>query len=201
MREPAKSGRERILETTLELVIRQGFAATTVDQILEKTGLTKGAFFYHFKSKDDLASALVERWVELDLALLADVRSRAEKLVKDPLQQLFLGGGGRKAVQAAFDANPLAGEALVFDVDRAGGIVADQHGSQARRLAVVLDEVGHGFGELQLDLGGERFAVENGGGQAEILVQTAQLPVNFRAVRRSPIGGATLLKRAGARYP
>lgn len=90
MKDPSKNGRERILESTLDLVLRQGFAATTVDQILERTGLTKGAFFYHFKSKDELAPALMKRWVDLDLALLADVRSRAEKLSNDPLQQVLL---------------------------------------------------------------------------------------------------------------
>lgn len=90
MKDPQKSGRERILESTLELVLRQGFAATSVDQILERTGLTKGAFFYHFKSKDELAAALMKRWVELDLALLEDLRVRAEKLSSDPLQQVLL---------------------------------------------------------------------------------------------------------------
>lgn len=49
---------------------RHGFAATSVDQILQLAGSSKGAFFHHFDSKQALARALVERFVDADLAQL-----------------------------------------------------------------------------------------------------------------------------------
>jgi TetR/AcrR family transcriptional repressor of nem operon len=49
-----------LLEAAQTLLLRQGFAATTVDQICAAAGLTKGSFFHYFKSKDALGEAVVE---------------------------------------------------------------------------------------------------------------------------------------------
>ena len=62
--------RQRLLDAAEELVNRQGFAATSIDQILEQVGVTKGAFFHHFKTKNDLARALIQRFAEADRELL-----------------------------------------------------------------------------------------------------------------------------------
>jgi TetR/AcrR family transcriptional regulator, transcriptional repressor for nem operon len=58
--------------------------------VLEKAEITKGAFFYHFKSKSDLARALVERYANQDAAHLEENLKRAEKLSRDPLQQVLI---------------------------------------------------------------------------------------------------------------
>jgi TetR/AcrR family transcriptional repressor of nem operon len=85
-----ESTRERILNVSHALILANGFAATSIDMILEQAGITKGAFFYHFKSKADLARALVERYAEMDHHLLTDIVVRAEKLSSDPLQQVLI---------------------------------------------------------------------------------------------------------------
>ncbi|HDP90331.1 MAG TPA: TetR/AcrR family transcriptional regulator [Thioalkalivibrio sp.] len=82
--------RERILEAAHDLVMRQGYAATSIDQILEAAGITKGAFFYHFKSKASLAQALVERYAAFEEGMMRDILARAEKLSADPLQQVLI---------------------------------------------------------------------------------------------------------------
>ena len=89
----ARSGeatRERILDATEALVFEHGFAAASIDKVLEQTGLTKGAFFYHFKSKAELGRALVERYALRDRQLLEETMARAEKLSDDPLQQILI---------------------------------------------------------------------------------------------------------------
>ena len=48
---------ERILDVAQHLVIENGFAATSVDQVIKAAGTSKGAFFHHFDSKLDLARA------------------------------------------------------------------------------------------------------------------------------------------------
>jgi TetR/AcrR family transcriptional repressor of nem operon len=74
-------------------VLQHGFGATSIDQILERTGITKGAFFYHFKNKPELARALIERYVSRDDRLLHEFVARADGLSREPLQQylIFLG--------------------------------------------------------------------------------------------------------------
>ena len=52
--------RERILDAAEHLVIENGFAATSVDQVIRAAGTSKGAFFHHFDSKLDLARALTD---------------------------------------------------------------------------------------------------------------------------------------------
>ncbi|MGD8710745.1 MAG: TetR/AcrR family transcriptional regulator [Ectothiorhodospiraceae bacterium] len=72
------------------LILEQGFAGSSVDRLIQAAGVTKGTFFYHFATKLDLAKALVERYAELDRSQLEDNMRRAEKLSRDPLQQLLI---------------------------------------------------------------------------------------------------------------
>ncbi|MFN7163227.1 MAG: TetR/AcrR family transcriptional regulator [Hyphomonas sp.] len=54
--------RDALMEAAFGLVRRQGLAATTVDDICAAAGVSKGAFFHHFKSKDELAAAAAYHW-------------------------------------------------------------------------------------------------------------------------------------------
>lgn len=82
--------KEKILDAAEGLVLDHGYGATSIDQILAKTGITKGAFFYHFKSKSELAQALVVRYVKRDDELLYSLVEKSEKLSRDPLQQILI---------------------------------------------------------------------------------------------------------------
>jgi len=54
--------RTRLLDAALHIIRAKGYAATTVDDICHRAGVTKGSFFHHFKSKDDLALGAVAHW-------------------------------------------------------------------------------------------------------------------------------------------
>lgn len=82
--------REKILDAAQALILNKGYAGTSIDMVLAKTSLTKGAFFYHFKSKTDLAHALIERYAQQDHRLMTQSVARAEKLSRDPLQQVLI---------------------------------------------------------------------------------------------------------------
>lgn len=88
MARDGKPTRDNILAQSLALVLDNGFSGTSIDQILEKSGITKGAFFYHFKTKDALAQALIEEFVRVDLEELERVLS-ATGHIKDPLDRLL----------------------------------------------------------------------------------------------------------------
>jgi TetR/AcrR family transcriptional repressor of nem operon len=57
----AQLTRDKILKAANELFYTNGYHATSVDRIIADAGITKGNFFYHFKSKEDLAGAVL-RW-------------------------------------------------------------------------------------------------------------------------------------------
>ncbi|MDH5189260.1 MAG: TetR/AcrR family transcriptional regulator [Rhodospirillaceae bacterium] len=82
--------KELILNSAQELVYERGFSATTLDLMLERAKLTKGAFFHHFKNKDDLALSLIERYLDGESVLLNSLVERAEQLTRDPLQQVLI---------------------------------------------------------------------------------------------------------------
>ncbi|MEQ1499517.1 MAG: TetR/AcrR family transcriptional regulator [Novosphingobium sp.] len=56
------SARDKLLEAGVKLVREQGYAATSVDQLCRAAGVTKGAFFHHFASKEALGVALAGYW-------------------------------------------------------------------------------------------------------------------------------------------
>jgi TetR/AcrR family transcriptional regulator, transcriptional repressor for nem operon len=141
------------------LILENGFAGTSLDTILERTGVTKGAFFHHFPSKTALARALVERYAAADRALLEESLARAERLSRDPLQQLLVFVGLIEEVATATDPHPgclfasYVYEAQLFDGethavmqrallewrDRLGAKLREVAAEYPPRLAVNLD--------------------------------------------------------------
>src|SRR5882724_8230451 len=56
-----RSTREAILEAAAELMHLKGYQATTLDDVLRESGVGKGNFYYHFKSKEDLGYAILDQ--------------------------------------------------------------------------------------------------------------------------------------------
>lgn len=84
----SSSARDRILDAAEVLVLRHGFAATTVDAVLGGAQASKGAFFHHFASKAELGRALVERYAAKDAEVLEVALATAEAISDDPGVQL-----------------------------------------------------------------------------------------------------------------
>lgn len=83
--------RERILEVAEASVLAKGFGATSIEELIAETGITKSGFFYHFRDKNELARALLRRYVETDDRIFDDVFGRAADLTDDPLQAFLIG--------------------------------------------------------------------------------------------------------------
>lgn len=79
-----------IMDAAELLILDQGFAGTPIDDVIGAAGVTKGAFFHHFDTKQGLAHALIDRFTERDEQQLRTKMERAERLHKDPLQQLLI---------------------------------------------------------------------------------------------------------------
>jgi TetR/AcrR family transcriptional regulator, transcriptional repressor for nem operon len=63
--------RTRLLEAARDTIRSKGFAATSIDDICRSAGVSKGAFFHHFDSKDALGIAAAEFWTETTTTFFA----------------------------------------------------------------------------------------------------------------------------------
>ncbi|TDH38932.1 TetR/AcrR family transcriptional regulator [Pseudohoeflea suaedae] len=64
--------RERLLEAARDVVRAKGFSATSIDDLCRSAGVTKGAFFHHFRSKEDLGVEAARFWAETTSELFAN---------------------------------------------------------------------------------------------------------------------------------
>lgn len=83
--------RERVLDLAEAAVLRKGFGATTIDELIIDAGLTKSGFFYHFHDKNDLAQALLRRYIARHTDMIEDMFRRSAELTEDPLQGYLIG--------------------------------------------------------------------------------------------------------------
>ncbi len=82
--------RTGIMDAAESLILENGFGGTTVDAVIGRAGVSKGAFFHHFSSKAELGHAIVRRYAEEDARHLEETLDKAEGLSDNPLQQLLI---------------------------------------------------------------------------------------------------------------
>ena len=76
----------KLLRAALRVIRAKGYAATTVDDICHQAGVTKGSFFHHFKSKDELALAAAAYWGTMTEGFFAAAPYHQSQ---DPLERLL----------------------------------------------------------------------------------------------------------------
>jgi AcrR family transcriptional regulator len=81
---PEAGGRQRIVAAAVALFAEQGYDATSVNQVVARAGVAKGALYHHFESKDDLLYEVYRELVDRQLAglrtILAEGRPPAATL-------------------------------------------------------------------------------------------------------------------------
>ncbi len=81
----SQRSKQKILECAHELFYHVGYQTTSVDDILKRCGVAKSNFYYHFKSKEELACAVIQMQVEsFEALLLISLQNR----MLDPAQRL-----------------------------------------------------------------------------------------------------------------
>jgi TetR/AcrR family transcriptional regulator, transcriptional repressor for nem operon len=85
-RSASGGARSKLLDAAVEVIRQKGYAATSVDELCARAGVTKGAFFHHFPSKDSLAVAAANYWQELSDALFA---AAPYHRLNDPLDRIL----------------------------------------------------------------------------------------------------------------
>lgn len=82
--------RERLLDVAYDSIVQKGFAATSIEELVEAAGITKSGFFYHFRDKNDLARQVFDRFLSEDERIVDVLIERARALSDDPLQSLLI---------------------------------------------------------------------------------------------------------------
>ena len=92
-----------ILDAAQKLFAEKGYAKTTVTDILAVHGLSKGVFYYYFKSKEEVMDAIIER-------IITEIVASAKKIVANPnltpqqkLSEVLLGSGQAPELTKAKD--------------------------------------------------------------------------------------------------
>jgi TetR/AcrR family transcriptional regulator, transcriptional repressor for nem operon len=86
MQDTSHPTRIKLLDAALKVIRAKGYNATTVDDICVASGVGKGSFFHHFKSKEDLAIAATQHWSAVTGALFESAPYQA---VEDPGKRIL----------------------------------------------------------------------------------------------------------------
>jgi TetR/AcrR family transcriptional repressor of nem operon len=145
----------KLLQAALHVIRAKGYSATRIEDICEAAALTKGSFFHHFDSKEGLALAAADYWIEGSGALFASAPYRDHA---DPLDRLLKYVDFRKAllsgelvdftclagtmVQEVYDTHPALREACNRSISEHAATLAPdieeamrQHGIEAEWTA------------------------------------------------------------------
>ncbi|MFJ3388028.1 MULTISPECIES: TetR/AcrR family transcriptional regulator [unclassified Lysinibacillus] len=103
MRKEAMERRNEILDAADELFGQKGFDGTSTNDILEKVGIARGTLYYHFKSKEDIMDALIERYNAQILGAangIAADKSIAvhERIIRVVMALNISGGNGKEII-------------------------------------------------------------------------------------------------------
>jgi len=86
----SEATRRKILDAAVEVFSEVGFAAADRGAIIERTGMTKGAFYHHFDSMEALASAIIEEGASLVIAELGSMSDSFSPALENILHSSFI---------------------------------------------------------------------------------------------------------------
>lgn len=84
--EPHHESKAKLLDAALQVIRAKGYTATRIEDVCEAAGLTKGSFFHHFESKEDLALAAADHFAEMAARAFA---MAPYQRIADPLDRLL----------------------------------------------------------------------------------------------------------------
>lgn len=85
MQQRSEETRANILDAAAKLFSTRGFAAASVDEICTEAGISKGAFYHHFASKQALFLALLDSWLQ---AIDTSIESSKDKTAPETFMQM-----------------------------------------------------------------------------------------------------------------
>lgn len=97
----------RILEAATRLFIEKGYEHTSIQDIISNLGgLSKGAIYHHFKSKEDILEAVTDKMTEESNKILEGIRDRKDLTGKEKMKMIFKESVGRSDMDDLFAVAP-----------------------------------------------------------------------------------------------
>jgi len=121
------TAKDKILDAALRLIRTKGFTGTTVDDLCAVAGVTKGAFFHHFESKDALGVAAAQHWTKVTSGVFAEAPYHGHD---DPLDRVL--------AYIAFRRDIMQGELPEFTC--LVGTMAQEMHQSSRAIAAACDD-------------------------------------------------------------
>lgn len=87
-RQPEET-RQKLVAAARGVILERGFTGAGVDQICAAAGVTKGAFFHHFKSKDDIGRAALDDWAAFGMGLYAKAKAEPARYPLDHVHRFI----------------------------------------------------------------------------------------------------------------
>lgn len=149
---------EKILDAALRLFVSRGYKSTAVEQIANETGLTKGAVYFYFKTKDAVMLQLLEQAEEIVVDRLIRDGAAAGNTARDKLVG-FVHGQARLALEHPLHILLLILMSLEF-MGLGGAIEARIRGIYRRMYDEIeaIIRLGQSSGEIRSDLGARELA-------------------------------------------
>ena len=96
-----------ILDTAFSLFMEKGYEHTSIQDLLNNLGgLSKGAIYHHFKSKEEILEAVTDRMTEESNRLLGVIRDRTDITGREKLKMIFAESLKRPVQEEIFSAAP-----------------------------------------------------------------------------------------------
>ncbi|RZN31605.1 MAG: TetR/AcrR family transcriptional regulator [Methanosarcinales archaeon] len=85
----SETRRSELIDTAEELFLENGYEGTAVSEIVRNAGVAQGTFYHYFKSKNEVLSAITDRWTEEMRAGIEDIASRDDSDAIDKILCVF----------------------------------------------------------------------------------------------------------------
>lgn len=134
----SEATRRKILDAAIDVFGEVGYAAAGWNTIIERTGMTKGALYHHFDSKESLATAIIEEGSETLLAALRNVSGSSSPALENIIHGTFTIANVLSSDKTARAAEQLAAALNGFNkaAARLSADLVELMASQARRASV-----------------------------------------------------------------
>src|ERR1700710_1492193 len=86
----SEATRKKIINAAVELFAEVGYQATGLGDIIERAELTKGALYYHFDSKDALATAIIEEGANAALIAFRNIGEPTAPALENMIHGVFV---------------------------------------------------------------------------------------------------------------